>query len=559
MVANPGCVTAQFFVLGRRATAGAGLSSSRTHALTAPLHSIHTVKMRDASEKPFFIYAAMVILAVGSLSLLYPSVAHTMEYGHEKMRMALLVVLASVVAVRLSGLVIGLAITVVLSVGAIAVSVVTGFARYDVDLVFDLLTLLLVATGIAAYTGLLVQRLRRARAEEVQYTRVLDMGVNLVPRELDAGALTRLLAAVEDASKAECVVLYKLSEGEIVPTPQERGGDVTLLASAEKVARMVFQSYRKPSNGDEAPATDLPEPIVTSGREAFIPVFTPAGIEGVLFAHRDRVMGRWAERELKFLSFCGNLIGALIERQHLQERASRLEAMEEADRLKSTILASVSHDLKTPIAAATATLSSVLHGVGSGRVDSAVADDVASTLEDLAALDVRVTELVDISRLETASWKSNIDYNDVGDLCHLVTGSLKEEVRRRVICPSLAAVPPFRFDLVQIGRALFHIVENALRYSPPDSPVILGVDFDEEHVRISVTDTGPGLSAEDKERVFEKFYRGAASGAVSHGSGLGLSIAERIVGIHGGRIEVDDVEPVGARFTIVLPRIEEVE
>ncbi len=515
--------------------------------------------MRDTPEKAFFIYAALVIGAVATLSLLYPSVTHTMEFGHEKIRLALLVVLAAVAATRLRGLAFGLAVTVVLAIGVLGVSYVTDFISYDVDLVFDVITLLLVASGIALYTGLLSQRLRRVQEEEAQHARVLDMSVDLVPRELDEDALTRLLAAVEIASKATCVVLYTFSDGEVTPTPVQYTDDATLADSAEKVARLMFETFSEtPEEGEPSPA-DLPKPMVTSSKEVFIPVLTSAGIEGVLFAYREGVTVRWIERDLDFLSFSANLIGALIERQHLQERAARLEAMEEADRLKSTILTSVSHDLKTPIAAATATLSSVLEALRASKTDSEIVDDVASTLEDLAALDTRVTELVDISRLETASWKSNIDYNDIGDLCHLVTASLREQERRRVICPSLVGTPPFRFDLVQLGRALFHIVENAMRYSPPDAPVELAVDYDDEFVRLSVTDSGPGLSGEDKERVFEKFYRGAASGRVSHGSGLGLSIAQRIVEIHEGWIDVEDVEPTGARFTVVLPRKEEVE
>ena len=535
------------------------LIGSSVSALTAPLLSVHTVKMRDAPEKTFLIYAALVTGAVATLSLLYPSVTHAMEFGHEKIRLALLVVLAAVAATRLRGLVFGLSVTVVLAAGALGVSFTTDIVSYDVDLVFDVLTLLLVATGVVLYTGLLSQRLRRVHEEEAQHARVFDMGVDLVPRELDADALTRLLAAVETASKATCVVFYESTEGDVAPTPRQHIGDAALAASVDKVARLILETFSAPAEEGEPSPADLPKPMVTSSREVFIPVLTPAGIEGVLFAYREGATGRWTERELDFLSFSANLIGALIERQHLQERAARLEAMEEADRLKSTILTSVSHDLKTPIAAATATLSSVLDAVSSGRTDSEVAEDIASTLEDLAALDVRVTELVDISRLETASWKSNIDYNDIGDLCHLVTASLREQESRRVICPSLVGTPPFRFDLVQLGRALFHIVENAMRYSPPDAPVALAVDYDDEYVRVSVTDSGPGLSAEDKERVFEKFYRGAASGSVSHGSGLGLSIAQRIVEIHEGWIEVGDVEPTGVRFTIVLPRKEEVE
>jgi two-component system sensor histidine kinase KdpD len=307
----------------------------------------------------------------------------------------------------------------------------------------------------------------------------------------------------------------------------------------------------------EAAAKQKPEPLITADGRTFIPVLSSRGIEGVLFASRfGQAVQGWTPRQIGFLNFTANLLGALIERQHLQERATQVVALEEADRLKANLLLSVSHDLKTPIAAATATLTSVIDGMESGESQQVAIDELVSVNEDLSVVNASVTELIDIARLETSSWEANIDYNDVGDLCHMVQAAVRERDRERVTCEDVWGVPPLRFDLVQMGRALNHIVQNALAYSPPGSQVIMRVVSDDEFVRVVVEDSGPGLSAEDRENMFDKFWRGSASKTAPHGSGLGLPIAEKIVAGHGGHIDVENVDPTGTRVIVVIPRMQ---
>ena len=115
-------------------------------------------------------------------------------------------------------------------------------------------------------------------------------------------------------------------------------------------------------------------------------------------------------------------------------------------------------------------------------------------------------------------------------------------------------LPPIHVDFQQWLRAIQHLVENALAYSPPASRVLIGARSTPREVRVWVEDTGPGIPPAEREHIFEKFYRGTAAANLPSGTGLGLAITAEIVRFHGGRLWVEDVQPHGARFVIALPR-----
>ena len=114
-------------------------------------------------------------------------------------------------------------------------------------------------------------------------------------------------------------------------------------------------------------------------------------------------------------------------------------------------------------------------------------------------------------------------------------------------------LPEVLADHSQLARALSNLVENALVYSPADGEVIVGARPYGDAVRIWVQDAGPGVPDPEKVRVFEKFYRGAASASVPSGTGLGLAIAREIVRTHDGTLRVEDADPQGARFVLTIP------
>jgi two-component system, OmpR family, sensor histidine kinase KdpD len=503
----------------------------------------------------FLVFALVVGASLLGLGVLYPGGLERPGLDHGFIRFSLVFLLGTVAmgtmarsAVR--SLIGGAVLFAILA----NVLVLTGGLTWHPDTIIDVLAVGIIGIGVGTTIGVLGRQAESAVEAERQTGLVSDLSVDLVPSSLDPDALEQLLTAVKNAAGATSVVLLPGNVEALDALVGQLPNSESVDEGIQRIASLMTGSSS--GRGEDAGAArPKPEPLITADGRTFIPVLSSRGVEGVLFASRyGQAVQAWAPRQIGFLHFTANLLGALIERQHLQESATKAVALEEADRLKANLLLSVSHDLKTPIAAATATLTSVIDALHSGESAESAVDELMSVNEDLSVVNSSVTELIDIARLETSSWETNIEYNDVGDLVHLVRAAVGPRDRDRVFAEDVFGVPPFQFDLVQMGRALHHILQNALAYSPPGSRVTMRVVSDEDTVRIEVVDRGPGLSAEDREGMFEKFYRGSASKTAPHGSGLGLPIAEKIVTGHGGHIEVAGVEPTGTRVVVVLPR-----
>ncbi len=280
-------------------------------------------------------------------------------------------------------------------------------------------------------------------------------------------------------------------------------------------------------------------------------VGTDQAREGILFVGRRERNRPYDPAMASRLVLVGRLISVFIERHRLQQEAARAQATTEAERLRANLMSSVSHELKTPLASISATVSGLLEEPDSDC--SRVRAELESVDEDVRRLNSSISDLLDLSRLETDEWRSTKDWHDLSDIVGSVVADLRDRDRARIVIdapeePVLAFV-----DFVQLSRAVFHLVENALAYSPSDQRVVVKVDDDGGIARISVADRGPGVPEYERQLVFEKFYRGAASAAVPHGTGLGLSIVSEIVARHDGRLRVESVRPRGARFVLELP------
>jgi len=262
--------------------------------------------------------------------------------------------------------------------------------------------------------------------------------------------------------------------------------------------------------------------------------------------------GRYKAAELDFLGVTAEVIAAYLEREQLQKAVAEAAATESSNRLKSSLLSSLSHELKTPLAAVTATITGLLEE--GAAEDPQMREELLSATEDLRLLERRIGDLLDVSRLEGSGWAPNLDWNDPRDICSEVLAHVPASSRPRITCRFQPELPIMRFDLVHLSRALYHLVENALAYAPSGTPVVLGGSSSDDVVRFWVEDSGPGVRPEEKELVFEKFHRGEAGSTVPGGTGLGLTIASDIVRYHGGCIRIEDVKPQGARFVIELPR-----
>jgi two-component system sensor histidine kinase KdpD len=290
----------------------------------------------------------------------------------------------------------------------------------------------------------------------------------------------------------------------------------------------------------------------TAAQGAFIPLQTSTGLEGVLFVEPAEKVAMTAD-DARLLAAVANLAATSFERQRLEEDAAHTEALREADRLKSTLVSSVSHELKTPLAAATARVTGLIDE-GESCDAARVREELAAVAEDLDRLNDSIGDLLDFSRLESDAWLPRLEAHDLRDILGTVLSRLPAPQRDRLHFDLAEDLPDVSADYTQLARALSNVIENALAYSPEGSEVAVSARRSGTLLELAVEDSGPGVPDAEKASVFEKFYRGAAASAsVPSGTGLGLAIAREIVRTHGGTLRVEDARPHGARFVLTMP------
>ena len=315
-----------------------------------------------------------------------------------------------------------------------------------------------------------------------------------------------------------------------------------------------FQAAIDKSNRKEPPLHQEPVAEAFVGvNGTFIPLHSGAGVTGVLVV-RGRPNGHpYDAAEARLMASLANLIGVFLERQNLQAKATRAEALREADRLKSSLLSSVSHELKTPLAALTATVSNLLESDVAWD-ERSVHDELRGIVDDIARLNNSINSLLDLSRLEARSWEPSLDLYELSDIVSASTAALPAHQRARVEVSLPDDLPLIEVDFVQWARVLQNLIENALIYAGESSPVRVGARAGAGSVEMWVEDEGPGVGEEERERIFEKFYRGQRAGTKApSGTGLGLAITREIVKAHGGEVWVEPARATGARFIVSLP------
>ena len=210
----------------------------------------------------------------------------------------------------------------------------------------------------------------------------------------------------------------------------------------------------------------------------------------------------------------------------------------------------MSHELKTPLAALTATVSNLLESDVDWDEES-VRDELRAIVGDVARLNSSIGALLELSRLEAHAWEPRRELYGLAEIVEAGIDTLPAHLRERVQVQLPEQELVVDVDIVQFARVIQNLLENGLLYT--DGPVTVGARGWNEGVRLWVEDQGQGIPADEHEAVFEKFFRGRRSGQhAPSGTGLGLAIAREIVRSHGGTIAVDDVAPHGARFVITL-------
>lgn len=374
-------------------------------------------------------------------------------------------------------------------------------------------------------------------------------------------ALSRQRLGLLEAERRDLIALTQLSQGFLSDTNRE-----TLLGVAADRLRQALQCEqvailladakgelsRRIETADTSYRSDITDLVYRQGNSAaypselggtdiYLPI--PVGLQraGVLVARGLRSSERMAEA-------CALLLGLAVERERFLRLARAAEETRTSEQMKSTLLAQLAHDLKTPVTAARG-------AIENWETDSGGSEASRIARAQLDALGRRIGELMDLVRLDSGTARPRPERVTCGEIVEAAVARFGEALAGH----SLFLEPPppdlaVEVDPAQMTEALGHGLENAARYSPAGSTIRVSVAADETSVCFRVSDRGKGVPAGERDRVFERFVRLEDAGRLP-GSGLGLSIARSLVELNGGRLRLGEAEGGGALFEIALPRI----
>ncbi|HWZ63244.1 MAG TPA: sensor histidine kinase KdpD [Steroidobacteraceae bacterium] len=419
------------------------------------------------------------------------------------------------------------------------------FAVSDVQYLVTFGAMVTIALVIATLTASVRQQTRVAGARERRTALLYAMSRELsVTRGLTAMARVAV-RHVAEVFECRATVLLPDAGGKL-GYPQEAPLDSSFRGADLAVAQWVADHGRRAGLGsDTLPAArGLYVPLGDEQRTMGVLAVLPYNARRVLLPEQSHLLETFAGQ-----------IAVALERAHLAEAAVQSSLAAERETLRNTLLSSISHDLRTPLAVMAGAGSTLAqHGATLDEATrAALARSVETTAREMSEL---VSNVLDLVRLESGQVVLRRDWQTLDDLLgSALTRYQAQLAAHRVETRLPADLPEVWVDATLIVQLLANLFDNIAKYTPPGTRVLVSAVPAGEVVQVSVEDDGPGLPAGDPARLFEKFQRGSGEGAVV-GVGLGLAIAQAIVRAHGGEIEAQRREGGGARFVFTLPATE---
>jgi len=421
------------------------------------------------------------------------------------------------------------------------------FAVSDVQYLLTFIVLLAVGLVIGQLTAGLREQAEVSVQRETDARTLYELA-----RELSAALMTEQIVSIGSrflraAFQANSAFFLVSPQGRLLPPlvdPSHRGGAGSGNIDAV-LAQWVFDHGQPAGTGTHT----LPGSSVL-----YLPLKAPMQVRGVL-AVEPQAWRAFAEPELRRqVDVFATLIAIAIERLHYVEVAQQALVSMESERLRSSLLAAVSHDLRTPLTSLIGMAETLLRGTPPPAPP--VADTVEAMRGQALRMRTMVVNLLDMARLQSSDVQMQKEWQSLEELVGAALAAMRDALaRHRVTVADLSALPLVECDAVLMERVLCNLLENAAKYTPPGSAVSIAGEVTGDEVRLAVEDNGPGVPRGKERLIFEKFTRGERESATT-GVGLGLAVCEAIVQAHGGRIWVEARVDggTGARFVMALPR-----
>jgi two-component system sensor histidine kinase KdpD len=427
------------------------------------------------------------------------------------------------------------------------VSPVGSLTVSDARYVLTFAIFLLVALVTSTMATRLLKQAEEARGRERRTAALHSLSHKIATETNLEGVLQTVVDTVAHAIAGQAAILLPGPFGSRLTTAAHTlHSSAGLSEKEEAVARWVFEHRRPAGRGTS---------VLGGHDQFFFPVCTTEKSCAV-FALQFGPDQALSSEQVDILEALADLAALAITRVRLAQEAERAKWLAESEKLHSALLNSISHDLRTPLASITGAVTSLL------SEESVHNQETRETLlltikEEAARLNHFVANLLDMVRLESGILKLNKEWCDIQDILGVVLRGLKgilEGHPLRVNIPP--GLPLVKADFALIEHVMANLLENAAKYSPPQSEISVSAHYSDEALLVTITDLSSSIPKSERENVFKKFYRMRHSKDTS-GTGLGLSICRGIVEAHGGKIWVEPSFGYGNEFTFSLPLTEQ--
>jgi len=406
-----------------------------------------------------------------------------------------------------------------------------------------LIVLLLISIVISFLTSRVRRQSRVARQREFETATLYALSRDLTTTMELETTIHAIISSARETFGRDVVVF--LPDAQNKETLKPHAESPNLIIDKNEVAAAVWSFQHQKTVGQ---GTDT----LPNAKARYLPLNTARGAVGVMALRVSDTTSQLTIEQTRLLEAFTDLAAVAVERTQLAEEARNAQILAATEKLQTAFLNSISHDLRTPLVSIIGVLSS-LREEGMGLDDAARTNLIQVATEEAERLNHLITNLLDVSRIEAGAIRISRQPSDVQDIVGVALEQSGSRSGSRPIKIDIPTALPFvSVDFGLIVQALVNILDNALKYSPPDSPIDISGRQVALQVEIVVADRGIGIPPEDLQRVFDKFYRVHRPDNVT-GTGLGLSISKGIIEAHGGRIAAENRPGGGTVVRLTLP------
>jgi two-component system sensor histidine kinase KdpD len=415
------------------------------------------------------------------------------------------------------------------------------FAVSDTRYLFTFAVMLLVGLVISSLTVRIRRQAEAARDRERRTAALYAMSRDLAGTRSVDDIVTSAVRHIGDVFGAQVVVLLPDGTGRLAPW-----SGVPPPFAVEGNERAVGQWVH-----EHRQAAGLGTNTLPGASALYLPLVAPRGALGALGVRPADRHAISSPEQFHQLETFVNQTALALERAQLAEEARQAEVSAETERLRNSLLSTVSHDLRTPLATITGAASTMLDA--DLTLDRQTQRELVESVRDEAdRLNRLVQNLLEMTQLEAGTLKLTRDWHPIEEVVGAALNRLRKRLGDRPLNLKIPSeLPLVPIDDVLLEQVLVNLLDNALKYTPPASPITIVATAGDGRLTVEVADKGPGLPPGQEDRVFERFYR--ADSTSGRGVGLGLAICRGIIRAHDGRIWAQNLPGGGVAFLFTLP------